>query len=95
MFKRLVQLESRASKASIDKFDMLTWRVLFNSGLARTIRTSVLSRQGVAQPLRKNFAPLLAARLASTNVKEGKIHQVIGAVVDGKSTAPSVVNLEC
>jgi F-type H+-transporting ATPase subunit beta len=36
------------------------------------------------QTVKKNFAPAIAQRFASTNsAKDGKIHQVIGAVVDG------------
>jgi hypothetical protein len=37
------------------------------------------------QPIKKSFAPALSARFASTDAssaKEGKIHAVIGAVVD-------------
>lgn len=59
------------------------------SGVARTLRTSAFVRPTAArrafQPLKNNFTPALGARLASTSALEGKIHQVIGAVVDGKS----------
>lgn len=59
------------------------------SGVARTLRISTLGRPTAAQrafqPLKKNLAPALGARLASTSALDGKIHQVIGAVVDGMS----------
>ncbi|KAI4154643.1 MAG: hypothetical protein LQ340_001548 [Diploschistes diacapsis] len=61
---------------------------MLKSGLARTIRTSAFTRPSVASrvfsPLKKNFVPALSARYASTNPKDGSIHQVIGAVVDVK-----------
>ncbi|KAH7411628.1 P-loop containing nucleoside triphosphate hydrolase protein [Phaeosphaeria sp. MPI-PUGE-AT-0046c] len=48
------------------------------------------------QPIKKNFAPALSARFASTDAaKDGKIHQVIGAVVDVKfdtEQLPSILN---
>ena len=56
------------------------------SGLARTLRSYGLARPTATrrafQPIRNNLAPALAARFASS-VGEGKVHQVIGAVVDG------------
>ena len=56
------------------------------SGLARTLRSYGLARptptRRAFQPIRSNLAPAFAARFASS-VGEGKIHQVIGAVVDG------------
>lgn len=61
-----------------------------SSGLARTIRASALARPTAArrafQPIRSNLAPALGARFAS-GVGDGKIHQVIGAVVDGMQSA--------
>lgn len=57
------------------------------SGLARSLRTPALSHptaRRAFQPLKSNFAPALSARLASSTSREGKIHQVIGAVVDGE-----------
>lgn len=58
-----------------------------NSGVARTLRTSAFTRPTAAkrafQPVKTNFAPALGARLATTSALDGKIHQVIGAVVDG------------
>lgn len=69
-----------------------------NSGLARAFRSSGLARPTAAkrafQPLRTNAAPALGIRFAS-DAREGKIHQVIGAVVDGpwkslKKTKPAV-----
>ncbi|KAH8716978.1 P-loop containing nucleoside triphosphate hydrolase protein [Phaeosphaeriaceae sp. PMI808] len=48
------------------------------------------------QPIRKNIAPALSARFASTDAaKDGKIYQVIGAVVDVKfdtEQLPSILN---
>jgi len=61
---------------------------LGNSGLARTLRSSAFVRPTVArcafQPLKTNFAPALASRFASTEALNGKVYQVIGAVVDGR-----------
>jgi len=72
---------------------------MLKSGLARTLRTSASSRPSLAsrtfQPLRKNFAPALSARFASTEAQNGKIHQVIGAVVDVKfptDVLPPILN---
>lgn len=63
-----------------------------NSGVARTLRTSAFTRPTVAkrafQPVKNNFAPALGARLATTSALDGKIHQVIGAVVDGTWSTP-------
>lgn len=57
-----------------------------HSGLSKALRTSSISRPTAArhafQPIRKNLAPALGARFASS-AGDGKIHQVIGAVVDG------------
>ena len=62
------------------------------SGLARSLRTSAFSRPSTTrrafQSIKKNFAPALGARFASTDVRDGKIHQVIGAVVDGEPDSP-------
>ena len=64
-------------------------RLTSYSGLARSfLRPSAYVRPTAArrafQPIKNNLAPALGARFASTDVREGKIHQVIGAVVDGK-----------
>lgn len=58
------------------------------SGIARSVRASAfrqpLTARRAFQPIKKNFAPALSARFASTDSGlTGKIHQVIGAVVDG------------
>ena len=63
-------------------------RSLRNSGLTRSLRTSAFSRPTAARPVfqqaKNNALPSIAARWQSTDaVKKGKIHQVIGAVVDG------------
>ena len=60
----------------------------FRSSVVRSLRTASSRRPAAArsafQPLKSNFAPAVSARLASTDsAKHGKIHQVIGAVVDG------------
>ena len=57
------------------------------SGVARSfLRTSTFTRPTAGrrafQPIKNNLAPALGARFAS-GVGDGKIHQVIGAVVDG------------
>jgi hypothetical protein len=77
-----------ALKISIDDAEVANW--MKYSGLQRGLRAS-LSRPAVSrgftpafQPIKKSFAPALSARFASTDsAKDGKIHQVIGAVVDG------------
>ena len=59
------------------------------SCFARSLQAAAFARSPVAkrafQPIKTNFAPSLSARFASTDsTKDGRIHQVIGAVVDGK-----------
>lgn len=66
-----------------------------NSGFQRSLRASFrrpATVQRAFQPIKKSFAPALSARFASTDsAKDGKIHQVIGAVVDGtRKTFPSL-----
>lgn len=58
------------------------------SGLARSLRASTFRQpttcRRALQPIKKNFGPAFSARFASSGlVQNGKIHQVIGAVVDG------------
>ena len=81
MLKRYVQPTPCALGASMAQAD------LGDSGLARTLRASAFARPTTArrafQPTKSNFTPALGARFAS-GVGDGKIHQVIGAVVDGK-----------
>ena len=65
------------------------------SGLARSLRaTSTLRQPAVRRaflPIKKNLAPSIAARYASTGSADiGKIHQVIGAVVDGMEKSCSL-----
>jgi F-type H+-transporting ATPase subunit beta len=72
---------------SIDKINMLIGHQC--SGLARSFGAAALRRptsvQRTFRPITKSFAPALSARFASSDsAKDGKIHQVIGAVVDGK-----------
>jgi F-type H+-transporting ATPase subunit beta len=61
-----------------------------NSGVARSLRASGLTRPSAAsrafKPLGRHLAPALGARFASTDPSHGKIHQIIGAVVDGMSS---------
>ncbi|MCJ1303263.1 atp2, beta subunit of the F1 sector of mitochondrial F1F0 ATP synthase, partial [Hypocenomyce scalaris] len=74
--------------------------LLGNSGVARTLRSSAFARPTTVrrafQPIKTNFAPALSARFASNDsVKDGKVHQVIGAVVDVKfdtDTLPPILN---
>jgi F-type H+-transporting ATPase subunit beta len=71
---------------------------LSSSGLARTLGRSAFARpqstRRAFEPLRKHALPAIAARFASSDsAKQGKIHQVIGAVVDGMTT-PAVVELK-
>lgn len=77
----------------IEPQSKLQWATLIlmllslSSGLARSLRTSAFSpvtrTRSAFRPTQKNLAPALSARFASTDAREGKIHQVIGAVVDG------------
>ncbi|KAK3169968.1 atp2, beta subunit of the F1 sector of mitochondrial F1F0 ATP synthase [Lepraria neglecta] len=71
---------------------------MLKSGLARTLRASAFARPTTArrafQPIKSNFSPALGARFAS-GVGDGKIHQVIGAVVDVKfdtDALPPILN---
>ena len=63
---------------------------LLRSGLARQLcrarPTSTFASAGrrtAFQPIKKNSLPSQAIRCATTAAGNGKIHQVIGAVVDG------------
>ncbi|OAP57780.1 ATP synthase subunit beta, mitochondrial [Fonsecaea erecta] len=62
---------------------------MLKSGIARSLGRSALARPSISrrafEPLRKQAAPAIAQRWASTDsARDGKIHQVIGAVVDVK-----------
>ena len=62
-----------------------------NSGLFRAgARLSARPRPGFQRAFQpKVAAPIISQRFASSdNAREGKIHQVIGAVVDGMFPAP-------
>ena len=68
---------------------LASWLTIFCSGIARSLGRSAFARPSFTrrafEPLRKQAGPALAQRWASTDsAKDGKIHQVIGAVVDGK-----------
>ncbi|KAJ5218610.1 ATP synthase subunit beta [Penicillium cinerascens] len=73
---------------------------MFKSGLARTFGRAAFARPTPVarafQPLRSNALPALSARLASTDaLQSGKVHQVIGAVVDVKfdtDKLPAILN---
>ncbi|KAF1989196.1 ATP synthase subunit beta, mitochondrial [Aulographum hederae CBS 113979] len=73
---------------------------MLKSGFTRSLRASAFRQPATARrafnPIRKNFAPALSARFASSDAaKDGKIHQVIGAVVDVKfdsDTLPPILN---
>jgi hypothetical protein len=57
---------------------------LLYSGLARTFGRAAFARPTPVARLRATALPALSARFASSDVAQsGKIHQVIGAVVDG------------
>jgi len=70
------------------------------SGFARSLRASTFARptsvRRAFQPIKNNFAPAWSARFASSDsAKDGKIHQVIGAVVDVKfdtEQLPAILN---
>ncbi len=65
-------------------------KIGLHSGLFRAARSSGLAHPTAArrafQPIRTNLAPALGARFASQ--LQGKVHQVIGAVVDGMLETP-------
>ncbi|MCJ1442165.1 MAG: atp2, beta subunit of the F1 sector of mitochondrial F1F0 ATP synthase [Stictis urceolatum] len=71
---------------------------MFRSGVARSLRTAAFRPTAAARtfaPLKKNFAPALSARFASSKAQDGAIHQVIGAVVDVKfptDVLPPILN---
>ncbi|KAF4554022.1 ATP synthase subunit beta-like protein [Elsinoe fawcettii] len=73
---------------------------MLKSGFARSLRASALRRptfaQRAFQPIKPAFAPALSQRFASTDAaRDGKVHQVIGAVVDVKfdtEQLPSILN---
>ncbi|KAL2010794.1 hypothetical protein VTN00DRAFT_3512 [Thermoascus crustaceus] len=79
-------------------FDTVT---MFKSGLARTFGRAAFARPASVgrrafEPLRVNALPALSARFASSEAgRTGKIHQVIGAVVDVKfdgENLPPILN---
>lgn len=96
MFKRCVYkpIELASPLPSNRPGSLLTMSPFFcYSGLARTFgraayaRPTPLARRAF-EPLRSNALPALSARFASTDAGlVGKIHQVIGAVVDGTYTS--------
>ncbi|PNS13877.1 ATP synthase subunit beta, mitochondrial [Sphaceloma murrayae] len=73
---------------------------MLKSGFARSLRASALRQptfaQRAFQPIKPAFAPVFSQRFASTDsAKDGKVHQVIGAVVDVKfdtEQLPSILN---
>ncbi|KAJ5243070.1 uncharacterized protein N7469_001397 [Penicillium citrinum] len=73
---------------------------MFKSGLARTFGRAAYARPTPVarafQPLRSSALPALSARFASSDVAQsGKVHQVIGAVVDVKfegDKLPAILN---
>ncbi|KAK6001508.1 hypothetical protein QM012_002839 [Aureobasidium pullulans] len=69
------------------------------SGIARSLRASArrpATLQRAFQPIKPSFAPALSQRFASTQSNtDGRIHQVIGAVVDVKfdgEQLPAILN---
>ncbi|GME27791.1 alpha-glucan-branching enzyme protein [Neofusicoccum parvum] len=84
-----VYIPSRTAIVSaLENTNADTIRANKGSGINRSLRASAFRRPALRsafQPIKKNFAPALSARFASTDVAQGgKIHQVIGAVVDVK-----------
>merc|ERR1711977_167241 len=69
---------------------------MLRSAIPRSLRAASNLARPRFQPIKKNFAPAIAARFASSNsAKDGKIHQVIGAVVDVKfdtEQLPAILN---
>lgn len=66
----------------------MTYSALRGSALRTSVRRAAPIPRAF-QPIKQNFAPALSARFASTDAgRDGKIHQVIGAVVDGTSKSP-------
>ncbi|KZF20603.1 glycoside hydrolase family 13 protein [Xylona heveae TC161] len=85
----------------VEGVEVLLTRSLFNSGIARSIRTTpflrpTAARRAINPVVKSNALPALSARFASTDAaRDGKIHQVIGAVVDVKfetEQLPSILN---
>ncbi|KAF2146036.1 glycoside hydrolase family 13 protein [Aplosporella prunicola CBS 121167] len=71
---------------------------MLKSGITRSLRASALRRPATSafRPIKRNFAPAFGARFASSAAaQDGKIHQVIGAVVDVKfdgDKMPEILN---
>ncbi|KAE8858771.1 hypothetical protein PTNB73_08251 [Pyrenophora teres f. teres] len=72
---------------------------MLKSGIQQALRASMRRpaiRRSAFQPLKKSFAPALSTRFASTDAsKDGKIHAVIGAIVDVKfdtDQLPAILN---
>ncbi|EDU46540.1 ATP synthase subunit beta [Pyrenophora tritici-repentis Pt-1C-BFP] len=72
---------------------------MLKSGIQQALRASMRRpaiRRSAFQPLKKSFAPALSTRFASTDAaNHGKIHQVIGAIVDVKfdtEQLPAILN---
>jgi hypothetical protein len=85
---------------NIDLFFIPPFRLLLtfsSSGLARTFGRATYARPSPVarafQPLRSSALPALSARFASSETAQaGKVHQVIGAVVDGTSLPTPLVD---
>ena len=78
---------------SISRFFLDPFPLTLSSGLARTFGRAAFARPTPVarafQPLRSNALPALSARFASSEAGQaGKVHQVIGAVVDGTCSTP-------
>jgi hypothetical protein len=59
------------------------------SGISRSLRAATRPSIRPRAAIKQNFLPAFSARFASTDsAKDGKIHQVIGAVVDGIEISP-------
>jgi hypothetical protein len=64
------------------------------SGISRSLRAATRPAIRPRAAVKQNFLPALSARFASSDsAKDGKIHQVIGAVVDGMKISPCLFSM--
>ncbi|KAF2744532.1 ATP synthase F1, beta subunit [Sporormia fimetaria CBS 119925] len=68
---------------------------MLKSGIQRSLLRGLRRPAPAQRAFQKSFAPALSARLASSDSRQGRIHQVIGAVVDVKfdgESLPPILN---
>lgn len=92
IYAHLCDICNHVQAVSIHHQQMLRTKCWWNdSGVTRVLGRSAIrptATRRAFEPLRKQAVPAVTTRFASTEaqpVGDGKIHQVIGAVVDGKS----------